>query len=219
MDTSDLPVLYSFRRCPYAMRARLAIASAGLLCELREVVLRDKAKEFIETSPTATVPALKTPDGVVIDESLEIMIWVLTLHDPEQWLVPQLGTFTEMISLIEVADGDFKTALDRYKYSNRYAGADSITERTKAASFLQKLEARLATTGFLFGDRYSLADMAIAPFVRQFANVDRTWFDHQNWPHLLRWLDAFLVSDRFTLIMGKYPRWQKGDPVTRFPAS
>ncbi len=219
MSVSDLPILYSFRRCPYAMRARLAVASSGQACELREVILRDKAEEFLQTSPSATVPTLKTSEGYVIDESLDIMIWALSRHDPESWLEPQTGALEDMTALIESADGDFKSALDRYKYSTRYEGVDSMAERVKAEVFLQDLDDRLQGSSYLFGPKITLADMAIAPFVRQFANVDRDWFDGVHWPHLLRWLGDFLGSDRFNSIMGKYPRWQRGDTLTRFPAS
>jgi len=218
MSVSNLPILYSFRRCPYAMRARLAVASSGQSYELREVVLRYKVEEFLQTSPSATVPTLKTIEGEVIDESLDIMIWALSHHDPEGWLSPDTGSLANMIELIKVADGDFKSALDRYKYATRYEGADSMTERAKASVFLQELGNRLQNSSYLFGDKITLADMAIAPFVRQFANVDRDWFDAQDWPHLLRWLGCFLRSDRFNSIMDKYPRWQPGDAPTRFPA-
>ena len=219
MNISGLPILYSFRRCPYAMRARLALASSQQICELREIVLRDKAEEFLQTSPTATVPALKTTDGEVIDESLDIMIWTLSGHDPERWLEPATGTLEDMMVLIDVADSDFKTALDRYKYTTRYDNADCMAERAKAGMFLHDLEDRLARSPCLFGHRPTVADMAIAPFVRQFANVDRDWFDAQAWPNLLRWLTEFLASDRFAAIMAKYPKWQPGDPVIHFPLS
>ncbi len=218
MDTSSLPVLYSFRRCPYAMRARLALASSQQGCALREIVLRDKPGDFLLTSPTATVPVLKTPEGKVIDESLDIMIWALSHHDPEYWLQPGSGSLEDMLSLIDKADGDFKTALDRYKYTTRYDNIDGIGQRAKAASFLRDLNNQLENSTYLFGLRPTLADMAIAPFVRQFANVDRDWFEAQDWPHLLRWLNDFLNSERFTSIMTKYPKWQPGDAVTRFPA-
>ncbi len=201
------------------MRARLAVASSRQECQLREVVLRDKVEEFIQTSPSATVPTLQTIEGEVIDESLDIMIWALSRHDPEGWLEPETGAFEDMVALIENADGDFKTALDRYKYATRYEGADSMVERAKAAVFLHGLDSRLENSSYLFGNKISLADMAIAPFVRQFANVDRDWFDGRSWPHLLRWLESFLRSDRFNSIMDKYPKWQPGDPPTRFPAS
>jgi len=217
MEPLDQPILYSFRRCPYAMRARLAVAVSRQQCHLREIVLRDKAPAFLETSPSATVPALRMVNHEVLDESLDIMIWALEKHDPENWLVPETGSLEEMLALIETADGDFKSNLDRYKYSNRYENADSLTERSKASVFLNQLNERLTSSSFLFGKNVSLGDMAIAPFVRQFANVDRDWFDQEDWPHLLRWLNDFLSSDRFTSIMEKYPMWVVDDPITIFP--
>ncbi len=218
MDPIDLPVLYSFRRCPYAMRARLALAVSGQVCELREILLRDKAPEFLDTSPSATVPALQYGDGEVIDESLDIMLWALSRNDPENWLKPETGSLDEMLALIELADGDFKASLDRYKYPTRYYGVDGLMERTNAVVFLNDLNRRLAASPFLSGKRCALADMAIAPFVRQFANVDRPWFGQEPWPHLLRWLETFLASDLFAGIMAKYPKWAAGDPITKFPA-
>ncbi len=219
MDTPALPILYSFRRCPYAMRARLALASSQQTCALREVVLADKPGEFLMTSPTATVPTLKTPEGEIIDESLDIMIWALSRHDPEYWLQPGSGSRDDMLSLIDLADGDFKTSLDRYKYTTRYDNADGMKERAKAALFLHQLNDQLANSTYLFGLRPTLADMAIAPFARQFANVDRDWFDAEDWPNLLRWLNEFLASERFSSIMTKYAKWQPGDAVIRFPSS
>ncbi len=213
----SLPILYSFRRCPYAMRARLAIVSAGYRCELREIVLRDKAPEFVEVSPKATVPVLVLSDGQVVEESLDVMQLVLEGNDPEDWLVPQYGSADEMDALIAECDGPFKTALDRYKYSTRYDNADREEERSAGSQFLEKLDGILADSPHLFGERPCLADTAIAPFVRQFAHTDKAWFDAQPWPHLQRWLDAFIVSERFRSIFKKYPKWENGDPVTVFP--
>ncbi|NOX73144.1 MAG: glutathione S-transferase [Alphaproteobacteria bacterium] len=210
------PILYSFRRCPYAMRARLAIRVSGVVCELREIVLRDKAPEFIEASPKATVPVLVV-DGMVIDESLDIMRWALVCADPNGWLELDGATFDRALALIAKADTDFKSNLDRYKYASRFAPHEGVAARDKAAGFLQGLNQQLAPTGHLFGHHPSLPDMAIAPFVRQFANVDPAWFDGQPWPHLLAWLNRFLASDDFIAIMLKYPKWRAGDPVTLFP--
>ena len=207
----SLPILYSFRRCPYAMRARLAIHSAGIQCELREILLRDKAPEFLDTSPKGTVPVVVA--DTVIEESHDVMIWALQQNDPEGWLdMPDAG-----YALLDTVIGPFKTALDRYKYQNRH-GSDIEEERSKASFLLSELNTQLGGKPYLFGDTPTLADMGILPFVRQFANTDRAWFDAQPWPNLIRWLDAFLVSDRFAAIMGKYPKWQNGDPVTPFPA-
>lgn len=207
-----LPILYSFRRCPYAMRARLAIASAGITFELREIVLRDKAPEFLTASPKGTVPVVVT-GGTVLEESLDVMHWALGENDPEGWLnVPQ-----EAHSLIAEADGPFKSALDRTKYATRYKDADPSVEREKASAFLRKLDMMLVEQLYLFGESPSIADMAIAPFVRQFANIDKDWFDAQPWPDLIGWLERFLSSERFAAIMKKNPKWQAGDHVVLFP--
>ncbi|WP_417415919.1 glutathione S-transferase [Hoeflea sp.] len=202
------PVLYSFRRCPYAMRARLAVASAGLEVELREILLRDKPAAFLAASPSGTVPCLVTGDGV-IDESLDVMIWALSQKDPEGWLkMPEEGA-----NWIARADGPFKDALDRTKYANRYPGVDRDAQRDIAALFLGDLDT--AIDEWIF-DRPTLADFAILPFARQFAFIDKHWFDTQPWPSLQGWLERFLVSDRFAHIMEKYPQWQEGDPPTLF---
>lgn len=205
------PILYSFRRCPYAMRARLAIAASGQRVELREIVLRDKAPEFLATSSSATVPCLK--DGeLIIDESLDVMNWALGKSDPESWLdMPAEGD-----DLIAEADGPFKQALDRTKYATRYPDADPEQQRAKAHDFLHRLNARI-TQPFLYGDTPSLADMAILPFVRQFAFIDKARFDTEDWPNLSRWLEAFLASDRFQSIMTKYVKWEDGHPPIHFP--
>ena len=204
------PILYSFRRCPYAMRARLAIASSGIQVELREIVLRDKAPEFLETSPTATVPCLKV-NGCVFDESLHIMVWALGQNDPENLM--QMPT--EGYSLMSTCDGAFKKALDRYKYPNRYRDIDLIENRDAASDFIHELEQRL--DGHLFGTDPKLADFAILPFIRQFAHVDLDWFTAQPWEKTKVWLQNFKESDRFSDIMDKYSKWSNGDAPTYFP--
>lgn len=207
------PVLYSFRRCPYAMRARLAIACSGTQVELREVVLRDKPPAFLDKSPSGTVPCLVLEGAVpplVIDESFDIMLWALRQNDPLGWLeMPQAG-----YDWISRCDGPFKMALDRTKYGTRYPDEDPEHHRSKAAAFLTDLNAQIGTWIF---ESPSLADYAILPFVRQFAFIDKAWFDAQPWPDLQDWLARFLASDRFEGIMQKYPKWQAGDPLTRFP--
>lgn len=197
------PILYSFRRCPYAMRARLAVVSAGLEVELREVVLREKPEAFLEASPSATVPCLVTDAGV-IDESLDVMKWALAQHDPEGWLsMPDAGW-----EWIARADGPFKDALDRTKYAVRYPDENATEQRDIAAAFLADLDGQIDDWIF---DRPSIVDYAILPFVRQFANIDKDWFDAQPWPHVHRWLACFLTSERFDAIMQKYPQWREGD--------
>lgn len=205
----SLPVFYSFRRCPYAMRARLALQEAQANVELREVVLRDKPNAFLAASPSGTVPCLVHTDGV-IDESLDIMVWALKQHDPQGWLdMPQDGW-----DLIATCDGPFKNALDRTKYATRYPQDDPNVARAQASEFLHQIDRQL--DGQLFG-RPTLADAAILPFVRQFAFIDKSWFDAQPWPKVQRWLEAFLQGDLFGSIMQKYGKWEPGNPPTVFP--
>ena len=223
-----LPVLYSFRRCPYAMRARLAIAASGLRCELREVVLRSKPADMLTASPKATVPVLVLPGGGVIEQSLDIMLWALAQNDPQGWLAADRKTLAAMQALIAINDGEFKQHLDRYKYPNRYrheyAGDEQAfaqAHRTDAGSWLMELESRLSGNNFgrhawLFGDAASQADMAIVPFVRQFAHTDPAWFVAQPWPHLKAWLVCWETGLLFQQVMEKYPPWQPGKPGIAF---
>jgi len=203
------PIFYSFRRCPYAMRARLAIAAAGITVELREVVLRDKPAAFLAASDSGTVPCLVTDQGN-IDESLDIMKWALARNDTDHWLDMRDTGW----DLITRADGPFKDALDRTKYASRYSDTDAKEQREIAAEFLTELDSRIAVWIF---ERPSIADFAILPFVRQFAFIDKPWFDAQPWPNLQGWLDRFLATDQFENIMLKYPQWSEGDAPTFFP--
>ena len=203
------PILYSFRRCPYAMRARLALAVSGQSVELREVSLKTKHPAFLAASASGTVPCLVTGEAT-LDESLDIMIWALQKNDPEGWLtMPQAGW-----DWIARADGPFKQALDRSKYATRFADADPTEERAKASVFLTDLEAQLSDWMF---DRPTLADFAILPFVRQFAFTDKAWFDAQPWPRVQAWLERFMTSVRFDRIMPRYPIWDEADAATLFP--
>ena len=211
------PILYSFRRCPYAIRARMALRVSGVSCELREVVLRDKPREMLACSPKGTVPVLQLPDGRVIDESLDIIIGALQRNDPEHWLPRTASGQTRAMELIATNDGDFKHHLDRYKYANRYPGVESVTHRIEAEKFLARLEEELVVGSFLAGARPGLADFAIGPFIRQFANADRAWFDETSYPHLHTWLDWFLGSDPFMAVMKKYPQWFPDQVPILFP--
>ena len=203
------PIFYTFRRCPYAMRARLAIAAAGITVELREVVLRDKPAAFLAASDSGTVPCLVTDQGN-IDESLDIMKWALARNDTDHWLDMRDTGW----DLITRADGPFKDALDRTKYASRYSDTDAKEQRELAAEFLTELDSRIAVWIF---ESPSIADFAILPFVRQFAFIDKPWFDAQPWPNLQGWLDRFLATDQFENIMLKYPQWSEGDAPTFFP--
>ena len=195
-------ILYSFRRCPYAMRARMALSSSGMEYEHREVVLRDKPPEMLEVSPKGTVPVLVTPTGTVIEESLDIMRHSLAMKDPEGWLE------RDDPELVAANDGPFKHHLDRYKYATRYADVDPEEHRSAALDILRQLEARLAKDAYLCGARRGLADIAIFPFIRQFANADRTWFDAQSLPRLQNWLERLITSELFTGVMAKHAQWK-----------
>ena len=199
------------------MRARLSLAISGQHHVLREVVLRDKPAAMITASAKATVPVLVLPDETVLEQSIDIMDWALGLNDPDNWLAPDTGTLDDIRALITESDGSFKDNLDRYKYANRYEGADPVSHRSEGMEFLQKLNARLADQPFLAGQRASLADFAIFPFIRQFANTDRDWFDAQDMKPLQSWLGKHLDSDLFTGVMTKRPQWKPGDAETQLP--
>jgi glutathione S-transferase len=201
-NMADLPILYTFRRCPYAMRARMAVAVSGIQIEPREVILRDKPPEMLAASSKGTVPVLVLPDGTVIDESLDVMRWALEQNDPDDWLD---GVDN---ALIAANDGPFKVALDRYKYPHRYGLADGLHHRSAGMEWLITFNEKLYQRSFLCGDRASFTDIAIFPFVRQFAETDRIWFDDQPVDALRVWLDALVASDMFCGIMVKYPVWK-----------
>lgn len=202
------PILYSFRRCPYAMRARLALLSSATRYEMREVALRDKPAQMLDISPKGTVPVLLLPDGNVLEQSLDIMLWALEQHDPGGWLPSAPTARRGQLALIEACDSDFKPQLDRYKYPNRFGMSTSDSARDQGADYLAKLEQRLADDNFLSGDSWGLADAAIAPFVRQWTHTDPTWFARQPWPNLQVWLQQFEQSDSFFAIMVKVPIWK-----------
>lgn len=212
--SQTLPILYSFRRCPYAMRARMALVIAGVRVELREVVLKEKPTDMLAASAKGTVPVLVLPDGRVIDESIDIMHWALRQSDPEGWHVPNT---VEMDKLISDNDGPFKHHLDRYKYYTRYADADPEVERVAAEGYLAVLDARLRGTKHLMGDTRSLADIAIFPFVRQFVNAAKHETEMARYPGLDRWLKHHVATPLFSSIMGKHPQWQIGEPGINFP--
>lgn len=201
------------------MRARLALAVSGQRCELREVVLRSKPPEMLAASPKGTVPVLVLPGGEVIDESLDIMLWALRRRDPQHWLTPQRGSTADMLALVATSDGAFKHSLDRYKYPNRYleeaadetAGDESAfaeAHRTAGAAWLGRLELMLEQHGCLFGTQASLADMALLPFVRQFAHTDAAWFAAQPWPRLQAWLAGFEASALYQGVMERHAPWR-----------
>ena len=219
----SLPIFWSFRRCPYAMRARLALRSAAIEVELREILLRDKPEAFLAASKTKTVPVLILKDGEVIEESRDIMLWALQHSgDPENWLAPYHADKGAVSAFFDRLDGPFKSDLDRYKYAARFdkdkadIANNQLVHRERGAVFLRELEDILANQKGLSGQQMGLLDFACLPFVRQFRLADMHWFDGQDWPYLHSWLSQFLVSDRFLQIMEKYPAWQPGQAPLRF---
>ncbi|MDB5706988.1 MAG: Glutathione S-transferase, N-terminal domain [Sphingomonas bacterium] len=207
--SGSLPILYSFRRCPYAMRARMAVLIAGETVELREVTLRDKPADMVAASPKATVPVLALPDGAVIDESIEIMRWALARQDPEGWLAG------DDAAVIARNDGPFKHHLDRYKYPDRH-DADPLPHRAACLAILAELEPRLARATNLCGEGRSLTDIALMPFVRQFAATDRAWFGAQPLPAVQAWLARHIGSDLFDRAMVRLAPWRPGDAPVFF---
>ena len=193
------------------MRARLALYASGALVELREVVLRDKPAHMLEISPKGTVPVLLLQDGTVIDESFDIMIWALGRQDPDEWLGED-----DTEGLIARNDGEFKHALDRYKYPDRYPDEDCSGMFDKALTVLEDLNTRIKKHGFLIADYPTLPDYTIFPFIRQFANTDRERFDALPLPALQKWLRDHLNSELFAAIMPKFDQWQDGDTPLMF---
>jgi glutathione S-transferase len=212
------PVLYSFRRCPYAMRARLSLQASGIAVELREIALKDKPDALLLASPKGTVPVLVLPEGRVIEQSLDIMLWALQQNDPQGWLPHDASALDDALTCIAINDGPFKHALDRYKYPARFALADGLAYRDEGALTMQLWEQRLTAQPYLSGTHSGLLDAAIAPFVRQFAHTDKAWFAAQHWPQLQRWLAAFEASPALAAVMEKVPAWRASDApeITRF---
>ncbi len=214
-DDVSLPVLYSFRRCPYAMRARLALAQAGHAVQLREVLLRDKPPELLAVSPAATVPVLVLPDRVLV-HSLDIMRWAWQGHDPDGWLTRSEAP--EHQALIDANDSDFKRALDRYKYAERFPDRPASAYRDDAVvALIAALEPRLAVQPQLGGAMPCLTDLALMPFVRQFAAVDAAWWAQAPLPATRAWLQGWLAHPLFATAMVASPCWAPGDAPVVFP--
>jgi len=219
MPDPAAPILYTFRRCPYAMRARLALSVAQLDIRVREVVLRDKPVAMLKASPKGTVPVLVLPNGEVVDESLDVMRWALAEADPKGWLSADAA---ETDALIAQNDGPFKRALDRYKYPNRYEdeGVDPVENRDAGLAILESLSEQIADHGGqLFGPAPTLADMAIFPFVRQFAHIDLDWWETAAPGPVKTWLAGHKDSARFRAIMAKYQQWAPGAAEPALPVA
>ncbi len=218
-EIMTLATLYSFRRCPYAMRARLGIYLSGNQVMLREIILKDKPQAMLDVSPKGTVPVLITSTQQVIDESLDIMQWALSQNDPHNLLLQgNLEQQKVAMALIKTNDENFKPWLDRYKYADRYPEFSDTYYREKGEQFIFQLEKLLTQGDNLLGHNESIADHAIYPFVRQFAHVDKVWFEQAPYPNLHRWLANHLNSDAFTAIMKKYPLWLDNEQEYLFGA-
>ena len=218
MIDTPLPILYSFRRCPYAIRTRVALHYSQQRVELREVVLKNKPPSMIKYSSKGTVPVLVLSGQDVIDESLDIMLWSLNNNDPDNWWISLSQEQQQSaLALIEQNDTSFKYNLDRYKYADRYPEKSMSEYRAEAESFISQLETRLCQHPFLLGNTITLADVAILPFIRQFAFVDKPWFDQSQYKATQLWLNQFLSVPLFTKVMEKYPPWWEGEKPVFFP--
>ncbi len=208
---AETPVLYSFRRCPYAMRARMALISAEISLEHREILLRNKPPKMLEKSPKGTVPVLILDNVTVLEQSWDIMLWALDQQDPQSLLGTNRRFLDPTVSLVETLDGTFKTALDHYKYADRHP-LPVEQYRQQGWNFLQRLNSQLSGQRNLLANQLSIADLATMPFVRQFAHVDRPWFLACGLDNLIQWLDRMIESDLFKQAMIKHPLWDFSSP-------
>ena len=214
----SIPVIYSFRRCPYAMRARLALLASEQICEHREILLRDKPASMLTLSPKGTVPVMWLPDGRVLDESLDVMYWALHKNDPLGWLGYTSNDILMATKLIEENDGPFKHHLDRYKYADRYEKENLDMHKNACLETLEKLNTQLNGNDWLFGGEARMVDYALLPFIRQCRIANSEWFDAQTQlEHVHRWLQNFLASDIFNTAMHKYDVWQDDHKPVSFP--
>lgn len=232
-----LPVLYSLRNCPYAMRARIAIYKSQRPVELRDLVLKNKPAEMLKASPKGTVPVLVVSflhdesTVKVIDESLDIMLWALGESDPNNLLRTDSVTNTldhskvqrsekliEILDLVYQFDHEFKACLEAYKCAKRYHESDLQERRQVCEVFINDLEQRLCKNEYLIDEQESMADIALLPFIRQFAKVERQWYLQANYPHIKRWLNRYLQSAMFNKVMAKHPLWSNDQPIIKFGA-
>ncbi|BFM10623.1 glutathione S-transferase [Simiduia litorea] len=213
-----LPILYSFRRCPYAMRARLALKVAGVEVQLREILLKNKPQPMLEISPKGTVPVLQLPSGQVIDESRDIMAWAAMQSGGELLVASENVAQT----WLDINDFEFKQHLDHYKYADRYPERPAAFYRSAGERFLMRLEQQLqlqkkaGVPNYLLGLSLSQADIGIIPFVRQFSMVDQPWFESTGYECVKKWLHYWLGSEIFSRVMRRYPQWHASEVPTIF---
>lgn len=204
---TDLTILYSLRHCPYAMRARIAIFKSKQPVLLRDIKLNNKPPEMLALSSKGTVPMLVVSESEVIEESLDIMLNMLSTNDPHDLLTKQHSTLPEMLTIIERFDHDFKDALNAYRCAKRYQENNVLELREICEVFIGELEARLSTHQFLMSDSESLLDIALMPFIRQFSKVERQWYQQSPYPKLRAWLNKYLQSPMFTKVMAQHELW------------
>ena len=202
------PILYTFRRCPYAMRARLAIKASGVIVEIREVKLKNKPEELLNISPKATVPVLYISSKKIIEESLDIMKWALEINDPLKLLKQEKLNRIEVHNTLNNLENDFKQNLDRYKYSSRFDQPNPELYRDKNLKILNQFNNLLQHNKGIYSSHLSLLDYAIFPFVRQFRNVNSVWFDSLELKFLKSWLYELIDSDEFSSKMKKNLIWE-----------
>ncbi len=211
MDTPPVGTLYSFRRCPYCMRAHMALKKSGIKIELREVKLSDIPEEALKVSPKATVPILVLADSTIMDESWDIVKWALQQNDPDNWLGENNAFLQGAEMLIEINDFSFKDDLDHYKYSDRHPEHNELYYRQACEEFIEELEEMLTENRYLLGDQLSLADVSVFPFIRQFSLVDKDWFDESQYEKVKKWLDDLISTALFQQVFQKHDAWQPGD--------
>ena len=209
----DTAVLYSFRRCPYCMRAHMALKYSGIKVELREVDLQDYPPQALEISAKATVPVLQLADGTVIDESWDILKWALTQNDPDNWSGKNNEHALDAEILIETNDFSFKEDLDHYKYADRHPEHSEEHYRKACEVFIEELEDMLSENSYLLADELSLADIGVFPFVRQFSLVDKEWFEQAPYPRVRQWLNKLINSELFNDVFQKHELWQESAPA------
>lgn len=214
---SEFPILYSLRNCPYAMRARIAIFKSNETVLLRDLVLSNKPEEMLKASPKGTVPVVVLPNRDVIEESFDVMLWALNKSDPQNLLHKHAELLlSDMLALINEFDRDFKVSLEAYKCAKRYKENNIVECRQACEAYIQRLEILLTKHVFLMSDQESLADIALVPFIRQFARVERQWYLQSPYPKLKQWLNGYLQSPMFTKVMAKYPLWLDNNEVILF---
>ncbi len=218
MPNYEFPILYTFRRCPYAMRARFILRETFKTIELREIKLQNKPKDFLNSSSKGTVPVLVLSKKEVLDQSLDIMMWCLKSSENTKANDLKNNLPNNFLVQIKNLDAEFKINLDKYKYPNRFQGSDKYFFRDKNVKFLKSLEDKLKSSIFLNSNKIGLLDYAIFPFIRQFRNVDIDWFESLNLSFLNSWYLSIVESKAFFDIMKKYKVWDAEDKpiITNF---